>query len=417
MNELKDAQRTLARQRYWLLERHPFFATPLLQLRHVADSSVASVASDGTELRYNPHFVNTAKTDDLRYQLCQVVLACMLHHHTRRGDRDYDRWQVASQLVIRPILYKAGLTLESDPSIETSIDRAYGMIGDGDGEAQNTARIDDAPSTKGDNPSDDATESGNGDNSDIDSDDLPAAISASQNQAVQDENEKWDRIAAQSASLQRTHEVGGPAGSESGAMLSQIEAQSDQQIDWREILREFMTQPAKMDYSWSTPNRRYIDSGLYLPGAEGQARGRFVLAIDTSGSMSDSALSMVWSEVLGICEDTMPESVTVMFADTEIKSVQEFEYHDLPESIHMPGRGGTCFSPVFAEVDTWDWQPDALVFLTDMCADDFPARQPDYPVLWAGIDFVMYPNGGYRDVRNWQGVPPWGDRVSLTVEY
>ena len=200
-------------------------------------------------------------------------------------------------------------------------------------------------------------------------------------------------------------------------MLSEIEAAQANQVDWRDVLREFLQQPAKLDYSWSTPNRGYIDSGIYLPSAEGMARGKFALAIDTSGSMSNAALRMVWSEVLSICEDAQPDSVTVMFADTAIKSIHEYEGNELPESIHMPGRGGTKFTPVFNEIDQWNEIPDAMVFLTDLCAYDFPPIEPAYPVLWAGIDFVRYPDGHHRDVRHHQGIPPWGERVSLMVDY
>lgn len=428
MDALNDAQRKLARQRYWLLERHPFFATPLLQLRHVADGSIESVASDGTTLWYNPEFVNAANTDELRYQLCQVVMACCLKHHTRRDGRDNERWQIASQLVIRPILYKAGLTLESQPGIETSIERAFGMVRDGDG-TQNGARIMDAPKGtgkgkgdgtgkgkgKGDGKSDaDAAVASAVGNSADESDDSDAAQGDG---GYDDEESKWDRLVAQSKAFERLNGAGGKAGNATGGIESMIDAAKANQLDWRDVLREFLTQPAKLDYSWSTPNRRYIDAGLYLPSADGTARGNFAMAIDTSGSMSNEALRMVWGEVLAICNDTLPESVTVIFADTQVKSVQRFEFDDLPETIQMPGRGGTRFAPVFSEVDEWVEQPDALIFLTDMCADDFPETEPDYPVLWAGIDFVVYPDGAHRDVRHWQGTPPFGERVSLTVNY
>ena len=431
MDELRDAQRKLARQRYWLLERHPFFATPLLQLEHLADASVSSISSDGTRLFYNPSFVNSSTTDDLRYQLCQVVMACCLKHHIRRGEREDSKWQVASQLVIRPILHQAGLTLDDKPGIKTSIERAYGLVGDGDG-TQNSGRIMDAPGDADGNETQDQDGNGNGDNN-VDQDVLDDLANQSAANGVDESDEsqsgnaasngnanesaKWDRIVAQSKAFERLNEAGGPAGKDTGDLLSQIEAAKSQQVDWRDALRDLMTQPAKLDYSWSRPNRRYIDAGLYLPSVDGTARGNFVLAIDTSGSMSTQALRMVWSEVLGICEDTLPDTVTVMFADTEIKSIQEFEGGDLPSAIHMPGRGGTCFAPVFTEIDNWLEQPDALVFLTDLCANDFPHNEPAYPVLWAGIDFVRYPDGAHRDIRYMQGAPPWGQRVSLTVDY
>ena len=42
-----------------------------------------------------------------------------------------------------------------------------------------------------------------------------------------------------------------------------------------------MTDAASRDYTWSVPNRRFIDSGLYLPS---------VAIIDTSGSLPAQTL-------------------------------------------------------------------------------------------------------------------------------
>ena len=42
------------------------------------------------------------------------ALELVNHHHTRRGERDPERWQTASQLVTHVLLRDAGFTLPPD---------------------------------------------------------------------------------------------------------------------------------------------------------------------------------------------------------------------------------------------------------------------------------------------------------------
>ena len=56
-------------------------------------------------------------------------------------------------------------------------------------------------------------------------------------------------------------------------------------LDWRTLLRRHMTGAARRDYSWSFPNRRYIDGGLYLPSIRSEGIDAIAVIIDTSGSL------------------------------------------------------------------------------------------------------------------------------------
>ena len=46
--------------------------------------------------------------------MAHLVIACALKHHTRRGERDPERWQMVSQLVTHALLRDAGFTLPPD---------------------------------------------------------------------------------------------------------------------------------------------------------------------------------------------------------------------------------------------------------------------------------------------------------------
>ena len=82
-----------------LLRGQPFFGSLALRLPIRADAGRKTLASDGREIRYAPDWVAETDAHLIETAIARVVLACALKHHTRRGERDPNRWQRASQLV------------------------------------------------------------------------------------------------------------------------------------------------------------------------------------------------------------------------------------------------------------------------------------------------------------------------------
>ena len=94
-----------------LLRDQPFFGSLALRLPIRADETRETLASDGKDIRYAPQWVADTDADRIKTALARVVLACALKHHTRRGGRDPERWQLASQLVTHGLLRDAGFIL------------------------------------------------------------------------------------------------------------------------------------------------------------------------------------------------------------------------------------------------------------------------------------------------------------------
>ena len=87
-----------------LLREQPFFGSLALRLPIRADASRETVASDGREIRYSPRWIADTDAHVIETAMARVVLACALKHHTRRSERDPERWQHASQLVTHGLL-------------------------------------------------------------------------------------------------------------------------------------------------------------------------------------------------------------------------------------------------------------------------------------------------------------------------
>ena len=121
-----------------LLRDQPFFGSLALRLPIRADATRETLASDGKDIRYAPQWVADTDADRIKTALARVVLACALKHHTRRGGRDPERWQRASQLVTHGLLRDAGFILppEAEAWDGISAEQAYDRLpepSDGDG--------------------------------------------------------------------------------------------------------------------------------------------------------------------------------------------------------------------------------------------------------------------------------------------
>ena len=116
-----------------LLQKQPFFGSLVLRLPLRADPTRKTLASDGKEIRYSPGWVAETDAHLIETAMARVVMACALKHHTRRGERDPERWQTASQLVTHALLRDAGFTLppEAEAWEDLSVDFLYKRVSTG----------------------------------------------------------------------------------------------------------------------------------------------------------------------------------------------------------------------------------------------------------------------------------------------
>ena len=134
-------------------------------------------------------------------------------------------------------------------------------------------------------------------------------------------------------------------------------------LDWRTLLRRYMTDAASHDYSWSVPNRRFIDGGLYLPSIRSEGIETIAFIIDISSSLPTATLAEFWAELREVAAEIRPESVIVLQVDTIVQDVAEYAADDLPDEIAIKGRGGTDYRPGFAWLDEQGIQPGAVPLL------------------------------------------------------
>ena len=113
-----------------LLRKQPFFGSLVLRLPLRPDPSRETLATDGHEIRYSPRWVAETEARLIETAMARVVMACALKHHTRRGERDPERWQMASQLVTHALIRDASFTLPPDAEAwdDLSVEQAYDRL-------------------------------------------------------------------------------------------------------------------------------------------------------------------------------------------------------------------------------------------------------------------------------------------------
>ena len=423
-----------------LLREQPFFGSLALRLPIRADATRETVASDGREIRYSPRWVAEAQAHVIETAMARVVLACALKHHTRRGERDPERWKRASQLVTHGLLRDTGFTLPSDAEAwdGISVEQAYDRLpepdpddGDGDNDAPSaggaagadSAGTPPSPDSGGDDDSggsdngagDDDPQDGDGQETNPGANASPSCDPAGTGEVmdapadrgqggggpspseVAAEEQAWDEAMHQAASLAKAQ------GKLPGAVEETVRGAHGSTVDWRTLLRRYMTDASKSDYSWSLPNRRFIDSGLYLPSIRSEGIDTIAVIVDTSGSLPAGTLAEFWAEVREIASELQPERVILLQVDAAVQDTAEYAASDLPDEITIRGSGGTDFRPGFAWLEEHDIRPGVCLYLTDLLCSSYPETAPPFDVIW--YNWSAPPDDWNRE--------PWGERIDI----
>lgn len=385
----------IQKARTTLLLDHPFFGTLLFRLGGKASRSVATMATDGVSVFYNPEFVDTLNAAELAGVLAHEVMHPALQHHTRRGDRNPARWNMACDYAINPLLLDAGLTLPKDVLIDNrfrgmSAERIYNLIeedekangqqdsqpGAGSGSPENDSPQKDAGSAE---PSVPSTPGGVGQVLDA------PAPEEGDSPSIAEQARKWQIAVEQAETVAKV------AGKLPGGAVRALEAAQTAKVDWRELLRRAWSDTIPADYSWMRPNRRHVWSGLYLPGVTSEGVGEIAIAVDCSGSVSSRQLGLFEEEVRSILAGQRPRLIHVLYFDAAVQKVETYQAGQ-PVSLSPVGGGGTDFRPCFDWLEAQGIVPQTLVFLTDLCGT-FPSEAPPYPVIWASTEMRRAPFG------------------------
>lgn len=369
MQNANPSEVRLSRARTRLLLDSPWFGSLSMRLHILENEQCPTMQTDGTRLEYNSQFVESINDAELTAILAHEVMHCALLHPYRTASRDLKLWNRACDFAINQLLVDQNFTLPKGFLIDAQYigmgaDHIYALLAREQREEK---------------------ENGNqGDGERDGEDEQPGQVVAPQPGDANGEPAKgapepmtatdWQIATEQATAIAKK------AGSLPGSADRAVKASRESETNWREILRRFVEHTVPSDYSWTSPNRRYIAAGIYLPGTVRENMPRLAVGIDTSGSIGQNELDMFASELTQILHEARPEAIDIYYCDAAVQHTESFSPDDPEIKLSAHGGGGTAFQPVFDRIADGDTEPAALIYFTDL--EGPPPVEPGYPVLW-----------------------------------
>ena len=383
---MENIEKKVIKAKTQLILNQPFFSSLVLSYRYcISDLTGMTAATDGETVYIGPD-INNRSVDQTAFILCHEVMHNVLLH-TARFKPCKMCWNLATDHVVNTLIINA---LRSSPvrwakvpddifvleglDENLSADEVYYIIHQRHKHSDKNGN----GGKSGDNGQ-------NGDNDYYDGDNIADAIEHNKGhrfdehiEKKRDSNEvkKMEQYAR--AMLSRAIEHAKSRGLMPGGLESIIEEILEPQMNWAELLRDYIMQIPD-DYTFNPPDRRFDE--IFLPVLTGETLNNIAVALDTSGSMSDDELKDFISEIIGLKQQFSSINFTFIQADARVQSVinitDETTCQDVIKTI---GRGGTDYKPVFKWVK--DNMPDCLclIYLTDgECP--FPEKPP-WDIIW-----------------------------------
>lgn len=410
MNEKMTAEDKIIKAKVGLQKTNPFFAylTAHLKIKKTEAEKMSSptIGVDGQgNLYYVEEFIDTLTSETMRGILCHEVMHCALEHFGRGRIRNKNQYlfNVACDIAVNDIIQenfslpKNGL-VPNDHEIDlgegifvkninekTAEEIYYELYKKLKKQHPNCFKDTEKYGSFDVHIYTDDGESGDEENGNKNG-------NGSSKGGKLQQKKNWKEIMSESAAYAKMQGLL-PAGIERyvGEILQS-------KLDWKSMLYKYIVNEIPFDYSWSRPHKRSQSTGVYMPNILRESID-IIVAIDTSGSISDKELTEFKSEIVAISKSFANIRMTALFCDAAVHDVIEITNGTINQFIDQPvhGGGGTSFIPVF------DWiqenKPTAriLVYLTDGFGS-FPNYETTR-TLWI--------------INNKDVTPPFGDTVTI----
>jgi predicted metal-dependent peptidase len=416
--ELSKEKVDQLRKRLWvsrtrILTKYGFLGLLLMHMKIGLDESIETAATDAEYILFNPTFLDELSESELDFIMMHEILHVVLKHCYRDGERDHELFNIACDIVVNSIILsehnfnldtitvnKYGTSMHLTPSgqegCQFTAEEVYEMVltqykltkkkSTGQDDDDSSDNSEDNGSSNGDNSSDEGNSNTIDDHSKW----------KDQGKDTKLEEAEWDNRIIDAAKAIERQENNRNCGSVPGYIKRLVKRITEPQVDWRYVLNEFIQEEIN-DYTFLPPDYRYDSGDFFLPSYSDtdEIVKDILFMIDTSGSMSDKAISMVYSEVYGAVSMFNGKLAGYLgFFDAIVYEPVEFSNINDLKTIIPYGGGGTSFDIIFNYVKKMENRPALIIILTDGYAS-FPSEDitDGIPVLWLVTSNVIPPFG------------------------
>ena len=409
-----------------LMESHPFFALLLMYLKFVAVPGMKKMSTNGRCIYFSPDFVDKLYGYELDFILCHQIMHIICGDIWRPFDREGDNYHFACDILTNIYLTNHGFTNERYPHLGEVHLRVPGEnVNPANMSAEeifeilpyNLYMFDDRIRNKFLMDNDlwwsQKEDLGNSGELILDIPEMEGLLKTQTQVEISSSTDgdslrqEWHgRAALAVKSMKSAGKDDNGMGDVPEFVKRMIEKMKEPTIDWKKILNSFI-QERICDYSFSPPDRRFADTGFFLPDFNERdfVCKEVLFMADTSCSVRDSELAIVYSEIKGAIEQFGGKLTGKLgFFDTDVTPPLPFDsVSDLMKIIPYGG-GGTDFRVIFEYVreNCSRELPACIVIFTDGDGP-FPDESEalGVPVLWV--------------INNIRFTPPWGKVTRVTL--
>lgn len=385
----KDALRITAQRlcnaRSQILKNQPFFGRLLMHLK-LGFSDCETAYTDMRQVVFDPQFAQRLDNSQLEFVLIHELMHCALKHCIRGRGKCGLIYNIACDIVVNSVILqamgKSEFIVDEAPVMHTAPDGKEGR----EYSAEEIYKM--LMSKTGQQI---------------------AALYAS---ASFDSHDEWEELEDDCIIediwnrhiLKASKAAGSGSGIPAGMERLLKDISRTKKTDWRGILQQYIKYD-KNDYTFDIPDKRF-SGDIIMPSFEGDSEDgsidRLWFVVDTSGSVTDDALSEALYEISDAIGQVGNMSGSISFFDCFVSEPQEFESISDVLKVKPVGGGGTSFKAIFEYMPKYFEKelPRAVIIMTDGYST-FPDKQDSLgvDVIWLIIDSNV--------------VPPWGKVIKL----
>lgn len=397
----KNAIKRLSICRQTLLSRQPFIGTLAMSfnIKPVRDCRLDTAATDGKNIYFDIDFLSRLNDDDAVFIIAHEVWHNVMCHFLREESRDRDIFNIASDIEINEILINDGFISPKDAMRAKVFGFTPGLS------AEDYYELLIKRNNKQSSNSNNGSSSSNGSSSnqpnsfdkhiykdyrsELDPgcqnvDDRYGKVEYDSDYTPNIDNHAIENI--REAAISAAQLIERQAGELPAHLKRLVNKMLKPEIPWQEILCQFVSKCYGIKANWSTPNRRFVHSKIYLPSKQDNCIN-VIVGLDTSAS-TDSHLPKFLGELNSLVKSFAGYNLNIIEADTEICKHEIYnDEHELDlENVKytVNGGGGTELHSIFNYIDENNIDTDAIIIFTDgYNFTHFNEHEcPSIPTLW-----------------------------------
>ena len=361
----REVREMLITARVGLLLKASFFGNLATRLKLVnADEWCSTAATDGRNFYYNSRFIKMLRPKEIEFLFGHEVLHCVYDHFGRRGERDHQLFNIANDYCVNAdlIKHRVGEKITTVPCLHNpkydgmSSEEIYDILYE-KAEKLDIGKLLDQMIDEHLDGEGDEEQDGNGNGDEKEGKGRPK-LTAEERQQIKDEIKE--------AMLAAAATVDG-AGNLPAGVKRLIQELTEPQMNWRELLRMQLESTIKSDYTWMRASRKGWHMDAVMPGMKVDPMIDIAVALDASGSISESMLKDFLGEIQGIMDSFPAYKIHVFTFDTEAYNPAQYDSDNLDDicDYEVKGGGGTDFDAIYSYLKENEIEPKRLVVFTD----------------------------------------------------